>query len=468
MNPKTLTTLGIVAGVVALVAIVVSVFNTGNTQVTSADEPFFPALLDRINDAEKIVVAGADESLTIERRGDEWFVAELDGYPARFNNVRTLLLEVANLRKKEPRTSNPDLYHRIQVEDLSTEEAQSKEVRIYGPDEEEWAALLVGSRRFGQGMGGGETSFVRAVGDPQSWLVEGAVNVNTTRNNWIDTQLVRFPAGDVQRVEVAHRDGEQVIINKPDPNQTNFDLETLPEGREVSSPSRPNELAGLLSSLRFDEVRPADAIELPPNPNVTVTVEGKEGIRITARGWERGDQTWFRFAAGVDGEKIEAVNAGRIADAEATAGEEEDTTGPELIDPEAAEERVAEMGRKFEGWVYRLPSFSRDRFFRRNDYYLKALEEDTPGDDEEEWLIDAEPVMEPMDGQEIDEEQFRDALEQLLRDEDSDLPDELRDALENQLREGAGTIDSPAGILREEEGGSSNDALFIEPAEPLD
>lgn len=470
MNPRTLTTLGIAAGVVALVAIVVSFVSNDRTDIATSGEPFYPGLLDKVNDAQRIVVSTAGESLTIERDGDEWSVAELDGYPARFENVRRLLLEVANLKKREPRTSNPELYSRIQVEDISEEDAQSKEVRVYGPGGENWAALLVGSRRFGQGMSAQESSFVRAVGDPQSWLVEGAVDVNTGRTSWIDTQLIRFPANEVQRVEIAHRDGERVVINKPDPDQRNFDLETLPEGREVSSPTRPNELGGLLSSLRFDEVRPADSMELPPNPNVTVTVEGKEGITITARGWERADQTWFRFAAEVDGGKIESVNASRLAAIEEATGEEDIPGELELIDAEAVGERVAGMAKKFDAWVYRLPSFSRDRFFRRNEYYLKSLEEEAPDDGEEEWLIDAEPVLESPNGFDTDEEQVREALEQLLRDENAELPDELREALEEQLQAPATPGDTPADILLpgDPEDAGDDRGLRIDPAPVLE
>lgn len=295
MNQKTLITLGAVAAVIAILAAVVTMTSNDRTPATTAGDFIAPGLLDNLNDAEKVIVRTRTDTVTLNRDGDIWRVEERHGYPARLDNVRTLLMEIANLRQLEPRTSNPDLYHRIEVEDIDAPDSRSRLVEIQGPGGDMLASVIVGSTRFGQAPGARQTTFVRNANESQSWLADGPVNVDTSTNHWVDTQFLSVRSNDVQRVEVAHEDGEVVIINKPDPNQRNFDLGTLPEGRQLTSPTRPNELGGLMASLRFEDVKPTGEFDLGTTPTVTVSVDKKDGHRVVARAWNVEGQKWFEF-----------------------------------------------------------------------------------------------------------------------------------------------------------------------------
>ncbi|MCC5875185.1 MAG: DUF4340 domain-containing protein [Candidatus Sumerlaeia bacterium] len=454
MNQKALITLGAVAAVIAILAGIVTMTSSDRAVDTSPGNYVAPGLLENLNDAEKVVVRTGNDTVTLTRDGDTWRVEERHGYPARLDNVRTLLMEVANLRQLEPRTSNPDLYHRIEVEDIDAPDSASRLVEIHGPGGTKLASVIVGSTRFGQGPGARQTTFVRNSDQAQSWLADGPVNVNTSTSHWVDTQFLSIRSNDVQRVEVTHADGEVVIINKPDPNQSNFDLETLPEDRELTSPTRPNELGGLMASLRFDEVKPTSEFDLDTTPTVTVTLDEKNGHRVVARAWDADGQKWFQFSSTVDEDRINAINEARLAEVEEVSEGDAAPSVPDLIDVSTVQEKSTRLAKVFDGWIYKLPNFSRDRFLRRNEYYLKSLEPEYPDDvpDEEEWLT--EPIVEPGNihldpGTDLDAEsmeRLQRAVDELMREDPTgELPGDVLEVLGEeelpQVPEDAGEFD---------------------------
>ena len=58
-----------------------------------------------------------DWTQTVDK--ETWTVAERDNYPADTGRLRKLLLELAEARLLEEKTSNPELYDRLKVEDIA-------------------------------------------------------------------------------------------------------------------------------------------------------------------------------------------------------------------------------------------------------------------------------------------------------------------------------------------------------------
>jgi hypothetical protein len=381
MKSKSLLILGAVAIVVAGLGTMAALKSQSRVQTTSAGTgdtgPFFPTLLDNANKVTRVEVADANRTLTVERRGDQWVVTSSAGYPAKLETVRQLIMEVASLRKLEPKTANPALYKQIDVEDPGTEGAKSKSVKLFGEGDSPLASLIVGKQRWGQGGGSNSvTTFVRAAGDNQSWLVQGQVTVDPTPTNWMNSQIFAIPNSRVRRVTINHADGETVSVAKERASDANFVLTTLPAGRELTSPSRPNEMGGLLAFVRFDDVKPAADVTLTGEPLSRVRLETFDGVVVNAQVHDVDGTVYYKFMSEVDSEAIAATNAARQKEAdEAAAAAEEGTTPPkpELIDEAKIKEEVDGYNKLMAAWVYILPTFSKDRFTRRNEFYLAPL-----------------------------------------------------------------------------------------------
>ena len=85
----------------------------------------FPSLAAQINDVGTVIVARKDETVTLAKKDNGWVVAEKYNYPASFEKVRNLLVDLAELQPLEQKTSTAALYPELQLEDLSQADAKS-------------------------------------------------------------------------------------------------------------------------------------------------------------------------------------------------------------------------------------------------------------------------------------------------------------------------------------------------------
>jgi len=109
-------------------------------------EALFPELLEEINDVRAILVTTREGAFTIERGETAWVVNEKT-YPAAADQIQRVLVGVAQLRTVEAKTRNPELYSKLQLEDVSEPEAKSVWLQLRGPDEKTLASLIVGKQR---------------------------------------------------------------------------------------------------------------------------------------------------------------------------------------------------------------------------------------------------------------------------------------------------------------------------------
>ena len=114
-------TVFILLGVAAILVLLASLGNLqrepGNTQ---AGRLFLPGLESMLSETNQVtIVKGGNEAVaTLQRNADGWTVAERGGYPADFAKFRSSLLALAEARVLEVKTSDPEQYNRLGVEDV--------------------------------------------------------------------------------------------------------------------------------------------------------------------------------------------------------------------------------------------------------------------------------------------------------------------------------------------------------------
>ena len=184
------------------------------TRGTTESRPLYPGLTDRINDVDRLTIqTSADGTITLQREGGQWGMVERYDYPVDFEKVRNALIEVAAINTIEPRTSKPELYEKLQVEDVEGELSNS--IRITAATGDETAAdLIVGKTRPAEEGGG---VFVRKAGEEQSWLAEGSFQPQRKFVQWLDRNIVNVDQRRIRRVEVTRPDGRGVVGAKENP-----------------------------------------------------------------------------------------------------------------------------------------------------------------------------------------------------------------------------------------------------------
>ena len=112
MKPARLT----VFAALCLAVLIFVVWDDRNTDSKpGSGDLLFPNLLDELNEVTEITVATSDKVFQIEMLDGEWVVPEYHGYPADGGNVRQALIGMAQIRKIDAATSDPNQYAQLGV-----------------------------------------------------------------------------------------------------------------------------------------------------------------------------------------------------------------------------------------------------------------------------------------------------------------------------------------------------------------
>lgn len=351
---------------IAVIVLFAAVFalNSQRDKGKTADELLFPGLKDRIDDIGKLTVADADGEVTIERKDDRWIVPGKGGYEANTDALRQLLLAVADARKVEEKTSNPEWYERLGVRDPTEEGSTAVLVSSAGLGELDFSLILGKPVQR-------EYRYVRIAGQPQSWLVDQNPEIPDDSNGWLSQDIVDIESSRIQSVTITHDDGETIYIHKDDADSTNFEVEDVPEGRELSYPSVANGIAAVLSNLTLDDVV---ADTEPGEENVTTTVFTTfDGLRIGVASTAEDDRTWITLAASATPPSDDVTPSGS-GDAVTAAPEENEPAAPAEEEQAHPEEEAADINALVSGWKYRISDYKANQLTRRWDDLLKAEE----------------------------------------------------------------------------------------------
>lgn len=327
---------------VTAIAVIIAAWAVSSRPVIEASDfdgtPVFPELLSQVNDVKRIEVRHKDGLLSIESTNNGWVYADRDDYPVQEDKVSELLVKLARLEKVEPKTKLAERYERL---DLASPEdnkdTRAKEVILKDEGGSVVASLLVGKRKFTLGTDEGGT-YILLPDDPQAWLVTGELNPGARPRDWLVREISNIKDDDIQRVTVAHPDGETVSVFKETPGQSNYTVEDVPADMELRRDSIADDMGRVLSNLLHDDVQSAAGFEFPEEDTITATFEGFDGFTVIVDLVEDGDQNWLRFrgVAPVDGE----------SDAEARNDDQRDWN-----------HIITDLNATTEGWVYQLPGY---------------------------------------------------------------------------------------------------------------
>ncbi|HEX7081117.1 MAG TPA: DUF4340 domain-containing protein [Gammaproteobacteria bacterium] len=398
----TRTLVGLVAAL-AVLTLLALYGQRSETPSSRNDALLLPELESALADIDRVTVVGAggEAVATMRRTPEHWLIAEKDDYPADVGKIREALLGLARARIVEEKTSNPEYYERLGVRDVDTEDARGVAITAFSGDRA-FPSVIVGD------AAGGGYRYVRLADEPESYLVDQELDVPNSGAEWVDPTIVDIPGTRISRVTIEHPDGETVTIVKESEDQTNFTVENVPEGRELTYAGVANVIGNSLRDLRLDDVEAATEEAGDVSPVVT-TFHTFDGLVVTARGFEGDDGAWVTFEASVDPDAQAAVEetsdeetsdadeaSGGAAAAEpeteaadaAPAGEdaagtadeekaaesaqaEDADDGGEAVDPAEEAERI---NARVRGWRYKIPSYQFDQMTRRMADLLKAPE----------------------------------------------------------------------------------------------
>ena len=311
-----------------------------------------PGLEASVNDIDWLRISAEGETIaTLVRSGDRWVVEEANGYAADWPQVHGLLSDLAGAQVIEAKTSNPDYYDRLGVEDPGSSGAAG--VLIEFRESAGLPPVIAGNTAQGR-----RGQYLRLADSAQSVLVDRELEISRGTGDWLDNDIIDISENEVVEVAVTPAEGEPVLIRKISADDQNFELQNVPEGQKPKSSYTVNSLAGGLSSLTLDDVVPAQ--DLDWNDAVGYRLLTADGLNVEADllevpAEEGGSPAhWIRLEAGL---YTTTVDAG--------------------VDPDAAGEtakRAEEINQQVAGWAYRIPQYKFSAMNKRMDDLVQAIE----------------------------------------------------------------------------------------------
>ena len=355
----------LVTTLVVAAAVLLLPVKTGNDNVFE-QTPLLPGLQQQVNELDWLRFVGAGDAViaTLQRADDHWRVEEAHGYRADWGRLRALLADLAQAQVIEAKTANPEFYDRLGVEDIAAPEATG--VRVEFGESSGLPAVIVGKRAEGR-----DGHYARLQGEAQSLLIDRGLELPAAREDWLDQAIVDIADTEVVEFEIRHTDGERVLARKVSADDENFQLQDIPEGREIKSAWTVDSLASGLASLNLEAVAPEDEVDWDGAARFGLVTA--DGLRIDVdlvrrEAPEGGDEAaaehWIRLQAGVYETAVEsAVEVTPATDGEAEGSNVEDSGG--------AAERAAEINARVSGWAYRIPKYKYDSMNKRMDDLLQ-------------------------------------------------------------------------------------------------
>lgn len=351
MRLRTLALLALLAAL-AVAAAVVLYWRRAPAVAFAEGGALLPGLEARINDVDRIDLTGAGNRVltTLRREASGWTVAQRNGYPADIGALRSLLLQLAQARLAEPKTTSPARYAVLGVEDVAQPKAGGVQVALHGAGN--LPTLIVG--HYDLRVGG---TFVRRVGETRSWLVAGDLRVDTDPTHWLDRGIVDIPAAEIREVTVKPDEGPAFTVYKTHRDDGHYSARELERRRELAAPYAAEDIAAALAGLELDDVYPASTRPLPADVKAAhLTFRTWDGLVVDADAWQQNGQGYLRLLAS-------AVPVAAAADAPAHAG-------ANLAPPSPASDAASEATRlnaRWVKWTYRLPAYRYAAFARRFD-----------------------------------------------------------------------------------------------------
>jgi len=364
MRSKSLLVLIVVTVAVVAAAILVQ---RGESDVAGAGKPLFPALLDNVNDISTIVCVKAGETVTLVREGNQWLVSEKHHYPADQRKARQLVIGVARLKRIEPKTSNPDLYSRIGLDDPGAEGNTAVQCSFESADGNALAKIIVGDSRLGRADPQTEEYFVREPAMAQTWLVEGKLPDAGGVLDWLDDDVVGVGRARVHRVTLTHADGTEVTVGKDTPSKKTFELMGVPDDVEYESKWKISDLGRSVAELDVEDVIPSSEVSVSDDGRKVETTTF-DGLRVVLRSVKDGDRTLARLEASFD---ESAVKSEFLPGGERAEGESEI-----LLTADEVREEAQRLNEAYKKWIYVIPEYRANYMALRKEDVIKGEQSD--------------------------------------------------------------------------------------------
>jgi hypothetical protein len=248
-------------------------------------------------DVAVIAIRAPGAALTLERKADQWVIAERGGFPADVEKVRDLVLKALELKVGQSEPIGEKDRARLKLDDSGTQ------LEFRGADGKALARLIIGAKFFKREPENpdraiGDGRFVMLPDDAKMlYVVADPLTLASTKSaDWISR--TGFAAEKVKAMEVLLAGGERWKIERPGDNAS-WKLSPIRAGEKLDV------IRANSASYSLNSVEPAD-VAAPgmkaadaglDKPTATIVAVTFDGLSYTVKlGKAAGDNTYASVA----------------------------------------------------------------------------------------------------------------------------------------------------------------------------
>ena len=306
MHSKGVITLMAVAALSVVAAVAVSFTGRGAAVDPLVGKSVLPQVKDKFDNIAKVVVKRVGGTATFVRQGNGWTVLEKSNYPADMSKINKMLQGLREITYVEPKTAEPSLYKRLNVEDPSADKSQSALVEIYDAQGGALGSVIAGRRRIDELGGGTDGVYIRLPNDARSWLAKGTLDLDSDIAQWLDRRIADINEKRTKSAVLHQADGATLTINRDKP-EDKFAVQDLPAGRKLKSDTSAVEPATALQAFDLTDVKTVGEANFPKDGLDTATYTTFDGLAVKVELAKVGEVDWMRLSATASGDdKVKA------------------------------------------------------------------------------------------------------------------------------------------------------------------
>ena len=324
-------------------------FTSFDSSINAADKigtSFAPELLGSLNNVTKVEITGPQNQVlsTLIKSNDTWLVEERNQYPADISKIRTSLLAIAEAKIMEQKTSNPDLYSKLGVEDVSSESAQG--VKVLLEYDGKVSNIVIGK----PGPQINKTRYVRNQDSNTSWLIDRKIDLNHDAAYWLRKDILSVEPDEVLEVIISLADGSRLDIKNTNQEENSFEVTNLSDPESQVVDAELHQVTNALSSFQLLDVVTDTSVFGDENKSMQVSYHLKNGIVINLTGYE------------IEQDNFVAIDV------------KESIKDGMNIDNQVKEE-ISQLQETTAGWIYKIPNVTYDSIHKSEPDVLAITED---------------------------------------------------------------------------------------------
>ncbi len=365
----------IVLGALIGVAFVTRDTSENRLKPAAAREKLLPDL--DVNSVRKVRLKEGDKTATIALTGEQWTLAERNNYPAAFEKIGKLLVELKDQKTGKQRTIGKGAWGdlKLNTPGEGKDDESGLLIELLGDNDKPIRSLILGKNMSSSTVGkeaspfggGGNERYVRVNDDGSAvWVVDNQFYETQARvEDWIDKSFI--DVSHIKQVEITTPKAEDNWkASRKDEETQDFTLLEAKSGETLDAGKAP--LSGLLASAAFTDVLSKDKTTADFLKDAwTAKVTTFDGFIYTFKVLKKG--------AGSEEKHYLSVTVSSDFPKVRTPGKDEKPEDKKKKDDEFAatrktlEEKLAKE-KKFEGWVYEVSSYTVSSLLKKRSEVL--------------------------------------------------------------------------------------------------